>query len=61
MAYHNMGRVLDDLGKTKEAVASYKKSIEINPEYVTAYNNMGVVLTKLGRNKEAVSIYKKTI
>jgi len=49
-----MGSVLDDLGRNKEALASYKKAIEINPKLEMAYNNMGVLLNNLGRNIEAV-------
>ena len=40
-------------GKLEEAEKSYKKAIEIKPDFVEAYNNLGVVLKKLSKFDEA--------
>ena len=36
-------------GKLEEAEKSYKKAIEITPDFVEAYNNLGVVLKELSK------------
>ena len=56
-------------GKIEEAEKSYKKAIELKPDYaeahynlgVTLQNNLGVTLQNLGRLDEAEKSYKKAI
>ena len=48
-------------GKLEEAEKSYKKAIEIKPDFVEAYNNLGVVLKELSKFDEAELSYKKAI
>ena len=35
----NLGNALAGLGRTVEAVESYKRALEIDPEYADAWNN----------------------
>ena len=44
-----MGLVLKEQGKLKEALETYKKALEIKPDYAEAYNNMGVVIIEQGK------------
>ena len=48
-------------GKFEEAVVSYKKLIELKPDYAQGYNNLGIVLFNLYRFDEAKKNYKKAI
>ena len=48
-------------GKIEEAEKSYKKAIELKPDYVEAHYNLGVTLRILGRFDEAEKSYKKAI
>jgi tetratricopeptide (TPR) repeat protein len=41
-----LGRAFDGLGDTPGAVASFKRSIELNPEMFESYNNLGTVYFK---------------
>jgi Flp pilus assembly protein TadD len=41
-----LGRAYDGLGDTPGAIASFKRSIEINPEMFESYNNLGTVYFK---------------
>ncbi len=61
MAYSNLGNILKDLGKFKEAELSIRKAIELNPNFVAAHSNLGNVLRDLGKLKEAELSYRKAI
>ena len=60
-AYVKRGNVLDDLGRSEEALDSYNSALEINPAYDKAYCNRGIVLKKLERKEEALSSYDKAL
>ena len=44
---------MKELAKLKEAELSYRKAIEINPDYAEAHFNLGNLLKELGKLKEA--------
>ena len=48
-------------GKLKDAEASYKKLIELKPDYISAHINYSILLTELNRLKEAEISCKKAI
>ena len=43
------------------AVYSFERAIEINPNYSDAWNNYGVALQRLNRIDEAISAYSKAL
>ncbi len=47
--------------KFEEAVQSYKKAIELKPDYVEAYSNLGSALYYLGKLPEAESVFLKAL
>ena len=53
--------MLKDLGRLEDAVANYKKAIELKPDYAQAYNNLGTTLRELCQLEEAEASYKKAI
>ena len=53
--------VLYKEGKFNEAVKSYKKAIDLKPDFPGVHYNLGIVLRKLGRLDEAIKSYKKAI
>jgi len=57
----NYGSILKDLGKLKEAELSYRKEIEIKPDYAEAHSNLGVLLNDLGKLEDAYLSYRKAI
>ena len=61
MAYCNLGNLLRELGKLKEAEQFTRKAIEINPEYAMAYCNLGNILKDLGKLQEAFDAFIKVI
>ncbi len=48
-------------GKFNEAVKSYKKAIDLKPDFPEVHYNLGIVLKNLGRLDEAIKSYKKAI
>ena len=59
--YHGLGNSLQESGRLDEAVAAYKKAIELNPNFSWSYHSLGDVLLKLEKWKEAVAAYKKAV
>ncbi|UNU24523.1 tetratricopeptide repeat-containing sulfotransferase family protein [Microcoleus vaginatus] len=59
--YHNLGNSLQESGRFDEAVAAYKKAIELNPNFSWSYHSLGDVLVKLEKWEEAVAAYKKAV
>ncbi|MBW3042598.1 methyltransferase domain-containing protein, partial [Prochlorococcus marinus] len=53
--------ILKDLGKLKEAELSYRKAIELNPDFANAHYNLGNILNELGDQVGAFDSYLKTI
>ena len=59
-AHFNLGITLQELGRSGEAEASYKKAIVLEPD-ADAHCNLGIVLQAQGRLDEAEASYTKAI
>jgi len=44
---------LSDIGKLQDAELSYRKAIEIKPDFANAHFNLGGILRDLGKLQEA--------
>ena len=51
--------MLENLGRDEEAVESYRKAIEIEPESVWYWTRLGPALERLDRIEEAAQAYRK--
>src|ERR1017187_7788637 len=60
-AYSLWGVVLSDQRECDQAIAKYRKAIEINPKYALAVNNWGAVFDYQRNYDEAVAKYRKAI
>ena len=49
------------LGSLQESVKSYKKAIELNPNYAKAFYNLGGVYHEMEMMKDSIQCYKKAI
>ncbi|MGK7929086.1 MAG: tetratricopeptide repeat protein [Spirulina sp.] len=56
-----LGNILVADRQYEEAIASYDKAVEINPNYDAAWYNRGVALYNLGRYEEAIASYDKAV
>ncbi len=48
-------------GRYEEAIAEWKKALELNPGSDKAHNNVGLLLTGVGKFEEAVPHFEKTL
>lgn len=60
-SHDNLAKAYADEGHLKNAIAEYKKSIEISPFNETAHFNLGVTYAKIGLTNEAGIEYKNVI
>jgi tetratricopeptide (TPR) repeat protein len=60
-AWLDEGFAQSKLGRFEEAILSFNKAIEINPNNVPAWSNKGWTLDKLERFEEAIKCYDKAI
>ena len=61
VAYNNLGVDLGESGRADEAIASFRRALEIQPDYAEAHNNLGTELNGLGRVDEAIVQYRKAV
>ncbi len=55
------GLRLYNMRKLKEAIAVYRKVLDIQPDNSDAYNNIGLSLQLMGRTKDAILCYQKAV
>lgn len=58
---YNLAFIYHDMGRDKEAVDHYAKSIELDPTQFVAHNNRGASLARLGRHEEATNEFQKAL
>ena len=56
-----LGFAFDTVGKSDEAIAQLRKTIEIDPNFGNTYGLLGNVLEHHGRLKEAIVEYEKNV
>lgn len=59
-AHFNLGLAYGAMGNPEE-IAEYRRTIEIDPDYVLAYLNWGAALYAKGQYEEAIKIYREGI
>ena len=60
-AYYNRGVALSNRGQLDEAMAEYRKAVQIDPRYASAYNNIGNIFVCRKRPEEAIAQYRKAL
>src|SRR5262249_20461040 len=61
LAYSNLGNALSDQRRLDEAVAAYRKAIDLKPDLAEAHNNLGIALGEQKKPDEAVAAYRRAI
>ncbi len=57
--HNGLGYVLAQQGQADEAVAEFRKAIDLNPKFTPAYNNLAEALVKQGKLEEAEQYYRR--
>jgi tetratricopeptide (TPR) repeat protein len=60
-ATSNLGLALSDQHKTDEAIAEYRKAIELDPRLAAPHYNLGLALRDQLKTDEAIAEYRKAI
>jgi len=60
MAHNNLGQLLDQSGRTGEAIAEYRESLRLKPD-ARVHFNLGVALASEGRIGEAILHYEAAL
>ena len=55
----NLGNVLDELGRERDAEIAYRQALARDPNFPDAWFNLGVLQEKVGREDEALSSYER--
>ncbi len=61
MAHYNLGNTLHDQEKWDEAIAAYRKAIELDPKYALAHGNLGIALSHQEKLDEAIVVFRKAV
>ena len=59
--HNGLGYVLSRQDQTDEAVAEFRKAIDIDPTFTPAYNNLAEALVRQGKLEEAEDYYKRSL
>ncbi|MBF0463231.1 MAG: tetratricopeptide repeat protein, partial [Magnetococcales bacterium] len=60
-AHSNLGNLLKELKRFKEAEASYRQALCVKPDYAEALYNLGALLNELKRFEEAEASYRQAL
>jgi tetratricopeptide (TPR) repeat protein len=58
-AWYNLADVLDESGRSTEAIAALEAALEADPDYADAVFNLALLLQKLDRAQEAAAGWKR--
>jgi protein O-mannosyl-transferase len=61
LARNNLGAIFQQKGKVDEAIAQYRKALQIKPDYAEAHNNLGTALLQKGGVDEAIAQYQEAL
>ena len=60
-AIYNQGSALQDQGRLDEAVACYRRALELKPEFAEAQNDLGTACLAQGKLDEAVACFQSAL
>lgn len=58
-AFNNLGEAYRHLGRIDEAIQSYRKSIQLQPQQLDAYTNMSLALERQGKHEEVAKALER--
>jgi protein O-mannosyl-transferase len=61
LPHFNLGIALASRGQVVEAIAHFRKAVEIKPDYADAHNSLGLALAGRGQVDDAITHYRKAL
>ena len=61
IAHYNMGDILDKRERPDEAMAEYRKALEIDPNDASSHTNLAIDLAGKGRSDEAIAHFREAL
>jgi tetratricopeptide (TPR) repeat protein len=58
---NDLGNWLSDQGRLKEAEASYRRALELSPNFTEAHYNLGNALNRMARPEDACASYRRAL
>jgi len=58
---NRLGDLLEKRGREEEALAEYRRAVELNPRHSAAHCNIGLVYFHRGENEEAIRAWKRIL
>src|SRR5436190_3169900 len=59
LGHIRLGQLLADAGQHQEAVQSFRRTLELSPQFSKVYQLLGATLVQLGRRDEAVKVLRE--
>jgi Fe-S cluster biosynthesis and repair protein YggX len=59
LGHYRLGQLLAEAGRCDEAVASFRRTLELSPHFSKVYQLLGDCLIRLGRQGEAAKVLKE--
>jgi tetratricopeptide (TPR) repeat protein len=59
LGHFRLGQLLLEDGQHEEAATSFRRALELNPEFSKVYQLLGTTLVRLGRNEEAAAVLEQ--
>ena len=60
-AHYNLGNALKEQGKLEEAVACYRRALELKPSFAEGHSNLGMAFLMLGNLDAAIACYRRAL
>src|SRR3954470_8921775 len=59
LGHFRLGQLLSEAGQHEEAVQSFRRTLELSPQFSKVYQLLGASLVQLNRKDEAVAVLKQ--
>jgi len=59
--HYKLGKILAERREWDEAIACYRKAIEVDPNFADVCQSLGDALVETGKKEEAIGVYQKAI
>jgi predicted O-linked N-acetylglucosamine transferase (SPINDLY family) len=59
--HNKLGNALQNIGQPENAIASYRRALEIKPTFAEAHNNLGIVLKNIGQLESSMASFRRAL